>query len=355
MTIELDRVGDVAIEEVDLRSLSDADFEAMNTFLNVLRAESNPEDPPQPVEVYAAWIRNMPDYIVDRHFLGRRASGEIVASGEASWMKTEENKHVVNAGVSVRADNRRRGLAKALLGRVVEAADAVERTLLMGVSNDRVPAGEAFARRIGAEIALAQHINRLLISEVDRAMVERWIAEGPERAPGYSLVAVDGWYPDDLVEQIVDLGMVMNTAPRDDMDIEDWVWTVEQAHARDKALFAIGTERWYLAARHDATDRLVGWTEVSWEPSTPKTVWQWGTGVRPEHRGHALGKWLKAVMLKRIMDERPGVEDVRTGNADSNDAMLGINHALGFKPFHTHVTWQVKVDRVKDYLAGTNA
>jgi hypothetical protein len=80
---------------------------------------------------------------------------------------------------------------------------------------------------------------------------------------------------------------------------------------------------------------------------------QGNTGVRPEHRGHALGKWLKATMLQRIFDERPQAEEIRTGNADSNDAMLGINRALGFKPHRAHTTWQVTTAQVRKYLDGS--
>ena len=57
-------------------------------------------------------------------------------------------------------------------------------------------------------------------------------------------------------------------------------------------------------------------------------------------------------MLERILRERPEAVDVRTGNADSNDAMLGINHALGFKPYIAQANWQVPVEKVKAYLDG---
>jgi mycothiol synthase len=59
-------------------------------------------------------------------------------------------------------------------------------------------------------------------------------------------------------------------------------------------------------------------------------------------------------MIQRIFDERPDVEDVRTGNADSNDPMLGINRQLGFKPFVSDYIWQVPVERVRAYLDGSS-
>jgi GNAT superfamily N-acetyltransferase len=119
-------------------------------------------------------------------------------------------------------------------------------------------------------------------------------------------------------------------------------------------MVAQGTEMWALVARHEPTGKLVGFTEVFWNPAQPKTVNQGDTGVRPEHRGHALGKWLKAAMLARILRERTSAEDVRTGNADSNAPMLGINRALGFQPYIAHTAWQVSVERVRSYLAGSS-
>jgi len=41
---------------------------------------------------------------------------------------------------------------------------------------------------------------------------------------------------------------------------------------------------------------------------------------------------------------------VRTGNADSNAAILGINQALGFQPFQSHCTWQVETEKAAAFL-----
>jgi hypothetical protein len=144
----------------------------------------------------------------------------------------------------------------------------------------------------------------------------------------------------------------MNTAPRDDLDLEDEVFEAKHQREWEAVAEAAGDVWWQLFAVNDGTGQFVGYTHVAWNPNMPKTVYQYGTAVRPEHRGHALGKWLKGSMLKRIMEERPEVVDVRTGNADSNDAMLGINRGLGFRPFIAATWWQVRIDRVREYLEG---
>jgi hypothetical protein len=61
-------------------------------------------------------------------------------------------------------------------------------------------------------------------------------------------------------------------------------------------------------------------------------------------------------MLKKVLQERPQVRLIRTGNADSNAAMLKINQELGFKPYTADTLWQVELQKVLDYLyphAGT--
>jgi hypothetical protein len=61
------------------------------------------------------------------------------------------------------------------------------------------------------------------------------------------------------------------------------------------------------------------------------------------HRGHRLGLWMKAVMLKRILAERPKALFIRTGNANTNAQMLGINTQLGFVKAWSACLWQISI------------
>ncbi|HEX9774382.1 MAG TPA: GNAT family N-acetyltransferase [Actinomycetota bacterium] len=351
MAFEPIAVGEVVIEEIDLKALPEEDVLRLNQYGNLFRAERNPEDPPRPVELTRASLENIPPFIFVREFWARDPDGSIAASAEVSYLKADENKHLVEAGINVRADRRRRGIAKALLRIVADVTREERRTLIMSGTSERIPAGDAFARAVGADPGLANHVNRLLLSDLDADLMRRWIKEGPERAAGYRLDPLDGPYPDERIEAIVDMHAVMNTAPRDDLDMEDWNFTVEHARDWEKSMKASGDERWSLFAIEDATGTIAGFTEVLWNPKMPKIVHQLGTGVRPEHRGRALGKWLKAAMIERVLAERPDADQIRTGNADSNDAMLSINDQLGFKRFEASMVWQVPLEKVDAYLA----
>jgi len=91
--------------------------------------------------------------------------------------------------------------------------------------------------------------------------------------------------------------------------------------------------------RHDRTGELVGISEMYLPRARAWIVFQGDTGVHPDHRGHGLGAWMKAVNHLRLSAERLAVEIVQTWNADSNEPMLRINRALGFQPVQRYQGW----------------
>jgi GNAT superfamily N-acetyltransferase len=109
-------------------------------------------------------------------------------------------------------------------------------------------------------------------------------------------------------------------------------------------------ERWTLFAREKATGKIAGYTEVYWNPERPENLSQADTAVFEEYQGRGLGRWLKAAMIDKVLRERPQVKRIRTGNADSNAAMLKINTEMGFKPYKSWKNWQIELDKVWEYL-----
>lgn len=336
------------IRSVDLRNASEAEYAALSDFANVLRAEIFPDDPPVPLEERRRSWQSIPP-IVEIPTWAVWEGGRVVATANAEVLKLEENKHVMNFDVRVLPEFRRRGIARQLLARVLDTARRHERRLLIANTSSRIPAGQAFMERLGAERGLETHTNQLELAHLDRELVRRWQEEARARALGYRLEFVEGPYPEAAYAAIADLINVMNTAPRDRLEVEDFTMTPELLRHQERSAFASGGWRWSYFAR-DPQGRLVGYTEVYGHPNRPQVIHQGATGVRPEHRSVGLGRWLKAAMLERILERQPQARFVRTGNADSNGPMLRINHALGFKPYVSNVVWQVPADKVAGYL-----
>ncbi len=147
---------------------------------------------------------------------------------------------------------------------------------------------------------------------------------------------------------------IMNTQPRDDLEVGEVVLDPAHVAQLDRHLVESGRQRWTVFVR-DRNGGCVGGTEMTFEPWEPGLVHQQNTATDPGHRGRGLAKWAKATMLLRLRIERPEVARVRSGNAFSNNAMLAINNALGFRITEVRTEWQGSVAELRETLPAEKA
>lgn len=112
-----------------------------------------------------------------------------------------------------------------------------------------------------------------------------------------------------------------------------------------------GTQRLTSFVEHRPSARLVAFSELYWDTKRAALLGQHATAVRPEHRRHSLGRWMKAASLQTAMRTNPSASLVRAGNTDDNLGMLRINQDLGFKPWTIHRDWQIETEMLAAYLA----
>lgn len=338
------------IESFDLRKSSDNRLRDIHAFERLMEVEATPEDPGRSFDDYIAAVRSIPRFIDVQALVARDSRGEIAGEAECVLVRTEDNPHLAQVSIGVRPGMRGRGVARRLLSEAVDFAGADGRSVFIGVTMDRVPSGEAFARRIGAVAVNTSHESRLRLADVDRELVDKWIREGSPRAIGYSLLVEDSPLPESIVTEVASLLDVMNDAPSGTSAGNDRHSTAAQLREWEDQAARTGRVKRWMFAKHEASASLVGLTEVEWSLSHPFTIQQGDTGVASQHRGYGLGKWLKASMIRSILEDCPQAVYVRTNNADSNAAMQGINRKLGFEHYMGQTTWQAHLSGLQAYL-----
>ncbi|WP_222853510.1 GNAT family N-acetyltransferase [Fodinicola acaciae] len=244
--------------------------------------------------------------------------------------------HLAELDVRVHPANRRTGIGSALLDRALSRGRELGRRTVIAEARDQTP-GASFLAARGFRPALTLLYARLALDSVDlpeiRALVER-----PH--DGYGLRAWTGAVPAELEESFAHARRAMDDMPTGDMDFGHVSWDVERVRAAAKAVAERGDVLHTVAAMVDGS--IAGFTEVVVPGSGEGDAQNYGTGVLPEHRGHGLGRWMKAASILRVRDRHPRLAGMLTDVAEQNTPMLAIVEALGYR--QTHVERKYRLD-----------
>jgi GNAT superfamily N-acetyltransferase len=280
-------------------------------------------------------------------------SGGYDGSPRQAWLATDDNGTPVgcyllvlperenpdraSCSLTVAPAHRRSGAGTALLAHCADQARLAGRSRLAGEAKDD-SAGSAFAAAAGAQRGIGEVIRVLRIDADLPARLKALGEEARERAAGYSTLSWRGPIPDDLMADVVQVNAAMADAPHDE-GVEPMRWDADRLRNMERVSALNGQQFHSVAARHDATGRLVAITQLATEPVVADWGYQQLTAVLPAHRGHRLGLLIKVAMLEQLAGWAPGVRSIITGNADANSYMISINVALGFEVASVYRDW----------------
>lgn len=332
------------VRQVDLHEADDRLVAAVVAFTHAVDAEQVPEDPPAPAEAIAARLRDRSQFGERTDWLAWQGQ-TLVGRLSMHQNKSGSNEHIREASLHVLADHRRRGLGSALFADAVASLpDDGSVKLVESWTSTRVPAGAAFAERLGAKPGLHLRVSQVDLRSVDRALMRQWAAVDPK---GYRLEWVEDVVPDQLMGAAVEAFSAINRMPREGLEMEDWKFTPEIIRDWERQMRSRGQRSWTLLALEEATGAGVGYTAVFFDPRVPTVLRQGGTAVDPAHQGRDIGKWLKARVVERILAEMPAARFIRTDNAGTNAPMLTINDRMGFREAWWMDIWQIPLAHAK--------
>jgi GNAT superfamily N-acetyltransferase len=277
---------------------------------------------------FANMLRYGWDMDPEHGYLARDTDGTAVGLLVLST-PSYDNLNQVWIDVQVHPDYRGRGIGSTL----VEYAERLTRELgrdTIGFGGFDLPKADAFARRHGF-VQKAIEVNRRQdIDGLDWAVVQNLYDAAVAASSAYELVTVTGELPEELLDGMVAVTESINDAPKDDLDLEDDVYSPERLRAYEQAQLKSDRTIYRVIAREKATGELAGHTTITVERERPHIGVQNDTAVSRDHRGHRLGALLKSAMLLWMRDEEPALALIDTWNAESNNHMISINEQLNY-------------------------
>ena len=273
----------------------------------------------------------------ERQQLFAAYDGDTMISCAVLWSPLHDNVDKAWFSLDVDVPARRRGVGRAMLERLEQVSKDDHRSLVL--TDSKLPFDERethgyrrFAEACGYELSNYEVVRHLHLPVPDE-QIQGWVDEAAPRHEGYTIETFVGRVPDDLVESLcVLLGQLAVDAPTGAVDFEEEVMTPERYAESVGVVEAMGRARYETLAL--TPDRLVvAQSTLAVPVSSPSTtVFQWGTFVHREHRGHALGLATKAANLRAAQAARDDLALVTTQNAETNDHMVSINRRMGFEP-----------------------
>ena len=261
---------------------------------------------------------------------------EVVGAGLA-FSSTTDNLHLSWLVPWVEPERRRRGIGSALLAELVAICRADGRTDLVMETGypferrDDHPY-RRFAEKNGFRLANTE-IRRVRTLPVDDVDLESLIAEAAPHHNGYRIQTFEAPLPEELLESLCAAhNRLAVDAPGGELSFEPEALTPQLLRVHEETMRKQGRRRISTLAITDSGE-VAGYNDLVVPPEDLPNVWQWGTLVVAEHRGHRLGLAVKARGLQELQ-RRVGPERTRvlTGNAEQNAHMVGINERLGFRP-----------------------
>ncbi len=274
----------------------------------------------------------------DTLILSAVEEGVVVCAGEV-WLPLLDNLDLAEISIHTHPDHRRRGHGTRMLAHLEDEVRALGRTKLITESAypydspaDGVgQPGPSFLVSRGFEFGLAD-VKRTVELPLADEVLAALLADSVQHHPAYTLVSYDGVLPEEHVLAYAELdAAVVTDAPMGDLEIETPVADVA-AIREGEALMVRQRRTRFTTLALDAQGVAVAYSDLVMPSEDPGAVYQWGTLVHRDHRGHRLGIAVKAANLRFLQSQRSDGRLLSTYNAEVNDHMIAVNDLLGLRP-----------------------
>jgi GNAT superfamily N-acetyltransferase len=299
--------------------------------LDEMKLELRRQDPTERAEAWAAY------------------DDGVMVAGVSLWFPLLDNLTKCWGALGVDPDHRRRGIGSALVAQIVTRMEQEGRTIM--VTESAYPFARRqdhpylrFAQANGFTVA-TDEIRRILPLPVDPALLRTLAAQTAPHHTEYRIESFGNDLPADLLASYCALRNRLGVdAPTGDLDFEAESMTPQLLLDRTAEDKDLGRTRLSTLAI-EGTGNVVAYSDLILPPVPSHDVWQWGTLVHRDHRGHRLGMAVKVANLEQLAAADSARVRVLTSNAETNRHMVDINERLGFEAVEVCPMLELRLDK----------
>jgi len=238
-------------------------------------------------------------------------------------------------------------LERTIIERIDGWLDQFGLTESYGVLNDAHR--EKVARNWGAQVLsrLDEYVLERKSARSD--VIEDWLVTVPKNHPGLRLEFYQ-MLPDKYIKPFSSLLVeTLRAMPEEASGSIPFHDTVQDENIAEAQRQKNG-HTLYKYLLFDARDDMVAMTLLDIDLKNPENGFQLMTGVTADYRGQGLGKWLKAVMFRKLGEDFPANEKLTTSMRALNKPMQAINAQMGFELVRHGYEFKLTREIIAGYL-----
>lgn len=287
-------------------------------------------------------MRRAQSYFDRSWWVSRDAGGRAVGWGSME-LPLNDNTTLAEIDGGVRPEHRGRGHGRALMSHLLGIAREAGRGTATASTTWDWDEDTNDARRLleSAGMTLREtDVQRVLDLPVPDDRLDQLAREAAPHHGDYELASWSGACPDRWVlEYAALLALMTDEAPQGDLEIEAEKVDVRRVRDAEEELEAQQrTAFTTVALTRDG--RVAAHTQIVVPGSDEVNAYQWDTLVLREHRGHRLGLALKVRNHRAVAAVLEPRRLMHTWNSISNDPMVRVNEALGYRAVRRLATFQ---------------
>jgi len=74
------------------------------------------------------------------------------------------------------------------------------------------------------------------------------------------------------------------------------------------------------------------------------------TGTLKDYRRQGIGKWMKATMFLKLIEEFPSLREIKTETSPENYGSKAISLQMGYQQIGTEIDWLISRENIEKYL-----